>query len=123
MAEPGITPLPTAQHNVANESVWKSEGWSLLNEFNLTLTSSKLNFTMGNMLQYIIHSKATDGAPTNDFKDVNTKAYPFSKQVTFSMYILNLKNNKVLMKCTCIPEMRKDVTYYLRFVFDSVLLQ
>ena len=58
--------------------MWTSAGWSLLNGMNIVI-NTKFNFTMTNMLEYFIHRKASDGNPTNDFKDVNTKPYHLFK--------------------------------------------
>ena len=67
--------IVAAVNELDADNVWTSAGWSLLNEMNIMQTT-KFNFTLANMLEYFIHRKATDGSPTNDFKDVNTKAYP-----------------------------------------------
>ena len=67
--------IVAAVNELDADNVWTSAGWSLLNKMNI-MQRTKFNFTMANMLEYFIHRKATDGSPTNDFKDVNTKAYP-----------------------------------------------
>ena len=100
------------------DNVWTSAEWILLNEMNIMQTT-KFNFTMANMLQYFIHQKATDGNPPNDFKDVNTKAYPLFKAGHIQPVYFQVISDIVLFKCTCLAEMKKDVAYKLRVATHS----
>ena len=106
-----------AQQTQLHEGAWSGEGWKLLDEFNSQPT--RLKFTMANMLEYFIHCKATNGNPTNYFKDINTKAYPLFKAGHVQYVHFKVIGKMILMKCTCMPEMRKDITYTLRVVFSS----
>lgn len=44
-----------------------------------TNSSRTIPFSISNILNYFIFRKACDGNATNDFKDINSKAFPLFK--------------------------------------------
>ena len=64
------------------QCLWSSSGWQCIDHpsFKLEACSNYgFNFTIANMFSYFIHRRALDGKPTNDFKDLNNKAFPLYK--------------------------------------------
>ncbi len=108
-----------------SHETWNTDGWRLITDFDTT--SSSFNFTMANMIDYFIHRRATDGKPCNDFKDLNSRAFPLFKagHIQYVQYLevsgddYDGTSALVLMKCTCIPEMKKDITYTIHIAFNS----
>ena len=97
---------------------WDCDDWKLIENIRHETQQVQFNFTMADMMQYFIHRQATDGLPINNFKDVNTKAFPLFK-AGHIQYVHYREHNKIIfMKCTCMPEMKKDLTYRIRVVFQ-----
>ena len=105
-----------AEQTQLHKGAWSGEGWRLLDEFNSQPTRFK--FTIANMLEYFVYRKATDGNPTNDFKDIYTKAYTFNAGHVQYVHF-KVIGEMILMMCTCMPEMRKDITYTLSLQFNN----
>lgn len=77
------------------------------------------NFTMANMVAYFIHRETSDGKATENFKDMNSRAYPLFKAGHIQYVFYKQFDCKILMKCTCIPEMKKGLMYNIRVSFNT----
>ena len=102
--------------NLLSHEVWNDDGWKLLNE---PIAFPSFNFTMANMIQYFIHRKASDGKATDNFKDMNSRAYPLFKAGHIQYVHHKVLEELLLMKCTCYPEMKKAIIYNIRAAFDK----
>lgn len=101
---------------------WTSDDWKCIDDPSfMTLASNKFCFTIANILNYFIHRKALDGNPTNDYKDINSKAYPLYKAGFIQSVLFNFNDASkiVMMKGTCAAEMKKTVMYSLRIAFQN----
>ena len=103
--------------DLLSHEIWNSDGWKLISD-PITCTPS-FNFTLANMMEYFIHREASDGNPTSNFKDINSRAFPLFKAGHIQYVCHKEFDNKLLMKCTCIPEMKKSVTYVIRTAFNT----
>ena len=82
------------------EEVWLStDNWIPITGKTQGGADSGLYFTMLNMLSYFISRKALDGKPDNDFKNLNSKAFPLFKAGHIQSVIYNRYDEKVLVKC------------------------
>ena len=77
------------------------------------------NFSMSNMLDYFINRNAVDGNPNSDFKNMNTRAFPLFKAGHIQCVIYKRYNDKMLVKCKCHAEMKKNQLYLMRAVFNT----
>ena len=68
-------------------------------------------FNMANMTNYFITCITCDGKSANDFKHLNTKAYPLFKDGHVQNIVVYEADNFVYVRAACLPEMRKDDTY------------
>ena len=102
---------------------WISDAWKCIDDpsFMTCSSSSGFNFTIANILNYFIHRKAQDGNPTNDYKDVNNKAYPLYKAgfVQSVLYKTDDSFTTVMIRAICAAEMKKSVAYKLRLVIHN----
>ena len=64
-------------------------------------------FTIANITNYFIKRVSVDGKPANDFKNVNTRAYPLFKAGHIQSIYIRHKDNSYDIKCICLPEMKK----------------
>ena len=71
------------------------------------------------MIQYFIHRKASDGKATDNFKDMNSRAYPLFKAGHIQYVYHKVFDEQLLMKCTCYPEMKKTIMYNIRTAFEK----
>ena len=69
------------------------------------------------MLHYFIHREASDGMPNNDSKNLNTRAFPLFKAGHIQYVYYKKLDEKMLMKCSCLPEMKKTLSYSIRVAF------
>ena len=67
------------------------------------------HFTIGNITNYFISRVATDGQPTNDYKDLNSHAYPLFKAGHIQSIYVAMQHNNYIISCVCLPEMKKDI--------------
>ena len=75
--------------------------------------------TVHHCTNYFITRIASDGKPTNDFKNLNTHAFPlFKAGHVQSIYVIR-KDNSHNLKCICLPEMKKDKVYKINVTLDS----
>ena len=79
----------------------------------------QLDFTIVNLMEYFVHRKATDGNPVNDFKDVNTKAFPLFRAGHVQSVVQADHMNHVFLKAFCSAEMKKKVVYELHIVINK----
>ena len=103
---------------------WVSDGWQCIDHPHpsfMTARSIGFDFTIANMLSYFVHRKASDGNPMNDFKDINTKAFPLFKAKRVEGVVCEHADDcgDVLLKALCAAEMKKSVTYKLRLVLNK----
>ena len=88
--------------------------------FGSTVNKPQVNFTMSCMLDYFINRKAVDGLSNNDFRTVNSKAYPIFKAGHIQcVFVKTVTSKKILVNCVCLPEMKKDRSYVFKVVFNS----
>ena len=76
-------------------------------------------FTIGCITNYFISRLAADGLPTNDFKDLNSHAYPLFKAGHIQSIFVAKEADNYMIKCICLPEMKKDILYKINFMMDS----
>ena len=79
--------------------VWNGDRWKSLNP--------KLNYTIANMMEYFMHREASDGNPTSNFKDIPSRAFSSFKAGHIQYVVHKEFDNKPLLKCSCIPDMKK----------------
>ena len=100
-----------------SHEVWTGNNWRLINE--PFMYTPSFNFTRANMVAYFIHREASDGKATENFEDINSRAYPSFKAGHIQYIFYKQFDCKILMKCTCIPEMKKGLTYNIRVAFNT----
>ena len=76
-------------------------------------------FTIANITNYFMKRVSVDGKPANDFKNVNTRAYPLFKAGHIQSIYIRQKDNSYDIKCICLPEMKKDILYKTNLVINS----
>ena len=87
--------------------------WTKLEDSNIP------QFTIANITNYFITRIASDGKPANDFKNLNTHAFPLFKAGHIqSIYVIR-KDSSHNLKCICLPEMKKDKVYKIKITLDS----
>ena len=72
-----------------------------------------------NINKYFIHRVASDGQPTNDYKDINSHAYPLFKAGHIQSIFVAMQSNGYVLKCHCLPEMKKDILYNIHLKMDN----
>ena len=76
-------------------------------------------FTMPNMMTYFVMRKALDGRQANDFKNINSHAFPLFK----SGHIQSIKICSDVAQhhytCLCLPEMKKNTVYKIELRLDG----
>ena len=77
------------------------------------------NFDMDHMSTYFVTRLAIDGRPMNDYKDLSSHAFPLFKAGHIQSVFVATHNNIYNIKCTCLPEMKKDILYYINLTMDS----
>ena len=87
--------------------------WTKLKETTIPL------FTIGSITNYFISRLANDGQPTNDYKNMNSHSYPLFKAGHIQSIYVALQGNKYMIRCVCLPEMKKDILYKLNLTMDS----
>ena len=108
---PVVTTLSPAQIMTKEPSATKE--W-------VKLEAAKLpHFTIGNITTYFISRLATDGTKANDYKNLNTHAYPLFKAGHIQSILVSCKGNHFFIKCICLPEMKKDIVYSLELTLDN----
>ena len=68
------------------DELWNCDSWKPIDD-------PLFNFTIANMMEYFIHRKASDGIPTNHFKDMNARAFPLFK-AGHIQYVVYKKNDE-----------------------------
>ena len=51
---------------------------------------------------------ASDGEPTNDYKDITVVHILYSKLVTYNLSFVAMQSYSYRLKCHCLPEMNYD---------------
>ena len=75
-------------------------------------------FTIANITNYFISRIACDGKPANDFKNLNSHAYPLFKAGHIQSISYCCKDTFHVIRCTCLPEMRKGTVYNVNVTLD-----
>lgn len=78
------------------------------------------NFTIANITNYFITRVASDGKPANDFKNLNSHAYPLFKAGHIQSINALCKDPSHIIRCSCLPEMKKDTLYKIEITLDRV---
>ena len=76
-------------------------------------------FTVANLTNYFVTRIACDGKPANDLKNVNSRAYPLFKAGHIQSIFITCKDTSHDIRCTCLPEMKKDTLYKISLTLDS----
>ena len=76
-------------------------------------------FTIANITNYFIKRVSVDGKPANDFKNINTRAYPLFKAGHIQSIYIRHQDNSYDIKCICLPEMKKDILYKMDLTMNS----
>ena len=76
-------------------------------------------FTIANLTNYFITRIASDGKPANDLKNLNSRAYPLFKAGHIQSIYISCKDTSHDIRCTCLPEMKKDILYKISLTLDS----
>lgn len=84
------------------------------------IKSAKLpEFTMENMSVYFVSRLVSDGKAANDYKNLKKKAYPLFKAGHIQSILVSYQNDQYIVKCICLPEMKKDILYKVELTIDS----
>ena len=76
-------------------------------------------FTVANITDYFVTRVASDGKTANDFKNINSRAYPLFKAGHIQSIYISCKDTSHIIRCTCLPEMKKDTLYKINVTLDS----
>ena len=76
-------------------------------------------FTTGNMTAYFVTRLAGDGKAANDFKNLNKHAFPLFKAGHIQSILVSRTNNIFIIKCCCLPEMKKNIVYNIELKLDT----
>ena len=76
-------------------------------------------FTTGNMTNYFLCRLASDGLPANNFKDLNSHAFPLYRAGHIQSILVATRDNRFILKCVCLPEMKKDILYNVNLTMDN----
>ena len=72
------------------------------------------------MTNYFVSRLASDGSPTNNFKDLNSHAFPLFKSGHIqSIFVAMQQPDKYMIRCRCLPEMKKDIVYKIDLTIDA----
>ena len=76
-------------------------------------------FTIANLTNYFVTRITSDGKPANDFKNVNSRAYPLFNAGHIQSIFITCKDTSHDIRCICLPEMKKDTLYKISLTLDS----
>ena len=98
----------------------QSTDWPSSNYFLPVLNiNTPPHFNIGNITNYFITRITSDGKSANDFKNINSKAFPLFKEG----HIQNIEAYSILnvtyYQANCLPEMKKNTTYSIRIVLNN----
>ena len=71
------------------------------------------------MTNYFIGRVAVDGKPAMDFKNMNSHAFPLYKAGHIQSVLVQHENTKTNIRCTCLPEMKKNILYKIDMSLDE----
>ena len=75
------------------------------------VTTAVQAFTMAQIINYFIEAVAGDKEKTNDFKSLRESSYQMFKEGHVQKIELKRGYETIIIKCNCLPEMRKDRVY------------
>ena len=75
--------------------------------------------TMAKMNDYFVNRLASDGKPTNDFKNFHTSAYPLFMAGHIQSIQVAYINTSYNITCSCLPEMKKDTLYKISLIINE----
>ena len=97
----------------------KTARWTMATQEWVKIEDSKVpQFTIANITNYFITRVTSDGKPANDFKNVNSHAYPLFKAGHIQSVFAMQKDTSHYIKCVCLPEMKKDKLYNINIMLD-----
>ena len=76
-------------------------------------------FTIGSITNYFLCRLASDGLPANNFKDLNSHAFPLYKAGHIQSIFIATLDSDYIIKSVCLPEMKKDVLYKINLTMDN----
>ena len=78
-------------------------------------------FTIGNITNYFITRIASDGKSANDFKNINSRAFPLFKDghIQNIMAYKSTSGDTTYYQASCLPEMKKNTIYAIRIALNN----
>ena len=76
-------------------------------------------FTIGCITNYFVSRIADDGLPRNDYKPLNSHAYPLFKAGHIQSISVAMQADTYKIRCKCLPEMKKDILYNVNVTIDK----
>ena len=76
-------------------------------------------FTIGCITNYFVSRIADDGLPRNDYKHLNSHAYPLFKAGHIQSISVAMQADTYKIRCKCLPEMKKDILYNVNVTIDK----
>ena len=78
-------------------------------------------FTIGNITHYFVTRITSDGKSGNDFKNINTRAFPLFKDghVQNIMAYKSTSGDITYYQANCLPEMKKNTVYAIRIAINN----
>lgn len=101
----------------------QNKAWPLSSHFLPIQHSSVLpKFDKGNMTNYFITRITCDSKSANDFKNINSSAFPLFKdgRVQKIEAFTTGDNTCTFYQAICLPEMKKSTTYIIRIVLHNI---
>jgi len=75
------------------------------------ITSTLQMFTMAQIVSYFIEAFSSDKERKNDFKSLRESSFQMFKEGHIQKILLKGGYGTIIIKCQCLPEMRKDRVY------------
>ena len=76
-------------------------------------------FTIANITNYFIVRITSDGNSANDFKSLNSKAFPLFKDGHVQSIQVRTNVDKTYYQANCLPEMKKVTIYTIRLIINA----
>ena len=77
------------------------------------------SFSNGQMIEYFVTRTVSDGLPAGDFKSMNKRAKGRFDCGHVQNIQINISSSHVLLRASCLPEMKKDTVYKVRMSLES----
>ena len=79
------------------------------------------SFTNGHMIEYLVSRTVSDGLPAGDFKSMNKRAKGLFDRGHVQTIQVSVSSSHVLLRASCLPEMKKDTVYKVQMSLESSL--